>query len=83
MAPRCRPPYEEQNARISILVNGIAGRPDTFVQTVLGQPQKPLADGAAILRPDTPRVVAGGGLNQPYREKSSSGPDVDRFLPEQ
>src|SRR4051812_30712720 len=46
MAPRCRPPYEEQNARISILVNGIAGRPDTFVQTVLGQPQKPLADGA-------------------------------------
>ena len=43
---RCRPPYEEQNARISILVNGIAERPDTFVQTVLGQLQKPLADGA-------------------------------------
>ena len=40
------PPYEEQNARISILVNGIAERPDTFVQTVLGQLQKPLADGA-------------------------------------
>ena len=34
-------------------------------------------------RPDTPRVVAGGGLDQPYREMSSSGPDVDRFLPEQ
>ena len=46
MAPRCRPPYEDQNARISILANGIAERPDTFVQTVLGQLQKPLADGA-------------------------------------
>jgi hypothetical protein len=34
MAPRCRPPYEDRNARISILANGIAERPDTFVQTV-------------------------------------------------
>jgi hypothetical protein len=29
MAPRCRPPYEERSARISILANGIAARPDT------------------------------------------------------
>ena len=61
---RCRPPYEEQNARISILVNGIAERPDTFVQTVLGQLQKPLADGAghtfstgcAMMRTDDGRI---------------------------
>jgi hypothetical protein len=29
------------------------------------------------------RVFVGGGLDQPYREMNSSGPDVDRFLPEQ
>ena len=34
MTPRCRPPYEDWNARISILANGITERPDTFVQTV-------------------------------------------------
>ena len=39
--------------------------------------------GDPPFRPDTPRVVAGGGLDQPYREMSSSGPDVDQFLPEQ
>src|SRR5690242_68997 len=27
MAPRCRPPYEDQNVRISILANGVAERP--------------------------------------------------------
>jgi hypothetical protein len=46
MAPRCRPLYEDQNARISILANGIAERPDTFVQTVHAGTKKPLADGA-------------------------------------
>ena len=46
MAPRCRPLYEDRNARISILANGIAERPDTFVQTVLASTKKPLADGA-------------------------------------
>src|SRR5215213_7752271 len=30
---RCRPLYEERNARIFILANGTAERPDTFVQT--------------------------------------------------
>jgi hypothetical protein len=51
MAHRCRPPYEEQNARISILVNGIAERPDTFVQTVLGQCKNYLPTGRAIRFP--------------------------------
>jgi len=58
MAPRCRPPYEAQNARISILVNGIAERPDTFVQTVLSQLQKPLADGAGHTFPPCRRAVS-------------------------
>ncbi len=43
---RCRPLYEDQDARISILANGIAERPDTFVQTVYAMTEKPLADGA-------------------------------------
>jgi len=46
MAHRCRPLYEDQDARISILANGIAERPDTFVQTVYAITKKPLADGA-------------------------------------
>jgi transposase len=46
MAPGCRPLYEDRNARISILANGIAERPDTFVQTVHASIAKPLADGA-------------------------------------
>jgi hypothetical protein len=37
------------------------------------------AIGEAATRP----TMAGGGLDRPYREMSSSGPDVDRFLPEQ
>jgi hypothetical protein len=28
-------------------------------------------------------TMVGGGLDQPYREMNSSGPHVDRFLPEQ
>ncbi|MGO9848143.1 MAG: hypothetical protein ACLPKT_16600 [Methylocella sp.] len=46
MALGCRPLYEDRNARISILANGIAERPDTFVQTVHASITKPLADGA-------------------------------------
>ena len=46
MAPGCRPLYEDRNARISILANGVAERPDTFVQTVRASITKPLADGA-------------------------------------
>ena len=51
MAPRCRPPYEERNARISILVNGIAERPDTFVQTVYANCKNHLPTGRAIRFP--------------------------------
>jgi hypothetical protein len=29
------------------------------------------------------RVFAGGGLDRPGSEMSPSGPDIDRFLPEQ
>lgn len=43
---RCRPLYEDQDARISILANGIAERPDTFSQTDQTTDLKPLADGA-------------------------------------
>ena len=48
MAPRCRPPYEDRNARISILANGIAERPDTFVQTVCATCENHLPTGRAI-----------------------------------
>src|SRR5215213_11805943 len=43
---RCRPLHEERNARISILANGTAEGPDTFVQTDQPITTKPLADGA-------------------------------------
>ena len=48
MAPRCRPPYEDRNARISILANGLAERPDTFVQTVHATTTNHLPTGRAI-----------------------------------
>ena len=44
----CRPPYEERSARISILANGIAARPDTFVQTVRASCKNHLPTGRAI-----------------------------------
>ena len=47
----CRPPYEERSARISILANGIAARPDTFVQTVRASCKNHLPTGRAIRLP--------------------------------
>lgn len=46
MAHRRRPLYEDPDARISILANGTAERPDTFMQTAQTSRHKPLADGA-------------------------------------
>ena len=43
---RRRPLYEAQDPRISILANGAAGRPDTFMQTTQTSGSEPLADGA-------------------------------------
>jgi transposase len=40
-------------------------------------------DAEAIAEAATRPTMVGGGLDQPYREMNSSGPHVDRFLPEQ
>jgi hypothetical protein len=54
---RRRPLYEDQDARISILANSEAERPDTFWQIVQAGRRKSLADGAGHTF-STPRPTA-------------------------
>jgi hypothetical protein len=62
MAPRCRPPYEEQNARISILVNGIAERPEVILRRRLQRKSV----GQALLEQSEIDPASGQFINRNY-----------------